>query len=73
MGNWDKPALWQFAYGGNCSKKSCPYRVKGTPYDIDVNVTWHSVKEIQDEWPFDGLVEEKPFAKEPDPNLILMM
>ena len=72
MGNWDQPVMWQFVYGGNCGKVSCPYRVKGTPRDIDVNVTWHSVKEIKNEWPFDGLVEEKPLPAVSDPELLLV-
>lgn len=64
MGNWDKPALWQFAYGGNCNKKACPYRVKGTPNDIDVNVSPLSMAALKKYWPFDGLVDEKPFTDE---------
>lgn len=64
MGNWDGYTLWQFAYGGNCSKKSCPYRVNGTPRDIDVNVATVSVAEIKKAWPFDGLVAEKPYEDE---------
>lgn len=72
LGNWDEPAIWQFAYGGNCSKKSCPYRVKGTPRDIDVNVSLKTVNELRNAWPFDGLVDEKPFFDEPDPNVIMV-
>jgi len=71
MGNWAKPTLWQFAYGGNCSKKSCPYRVKGTPRDIDVNASFLTVAEMKEAWPFDGLVEEQPFP--PDENTELLM
>jgi len=72
LGNWDHYTLWQFAYGGNCSKKSCPYRVEGTPLDIDVNVSPMSVAEFRKAWPFDGLLEEKPFPVEPTPEAILV-
>lgn len=72
MGNWDSYALWQFAYGGNCSKKSCPYRVAGTPYDIDVNVSTLSVAELRKQWPFDGLVDEKPFETDSEYETILV-
>lgn len=72
MGNWEEPAIWQFAYGGNCSKKSCPYRVKGTPRDIDVNVSLKNVEALRKAWPFDGLVEEKPFTEEPNPEIIMV-
>lgn len=56
MGHWQKPTLWQFAYGGNCKGNSCPYKVNGTPKDIDVNVTTLNVKQMRASWPFDGLV-----------------
>ncbi|GEM_PF-2969686 len=72
LGNWDDPAIWQFAYGGNCSKKPCPYRVKGTPRDIDVNVSMKSIADLRKAWPFNGLVDEKPFSDEPDPNIIMV-
>jgi len=72
MGNWDSYALWQFAYGGNCTKKSCPYRVKGTPRDIDVNVSTLTVKELREQWPFDGLLEEKPYIDSDDYETILV-
>lgn len=61
LGNWDKPEIWQFAYGGNCNKRSCPYRVDGAPHNIDVNVSSLSVAELKKAWPFDGLIDEKPF------------
>jgi GH25 family lysozyme M1 (1,4-beta-N-acetylmuramidase) len=64
IGNWDSYAFWQFSYGGNCSKKSCPYRVAGTPHDIDVNVAPMSVSKLKSAWPFDGLIDEKPFPVE---------
>ncbi len=72
MGNWDSYILWQFAYGGNCSKKSCPYRVAGTPYDIDVNASTFSVEELRKQWPFDGLVDEKPFDDDTQNETILV-
>ena len=71
LGNWDEPTLWQFAYGGNCNAKSCPYRVKGTPNDIDVNVSLQTVEQLRKNWPFDGLVEEKPFVEPSDPEMLL--
>lgn len=70
LGNWDKPDLWQFAYGGNCTKKSCPYRVDGTPRDIDVNVSSMSVAKLREAWPFDGLVDQKPLTEEPSADII---
>ena len=72
MGNWDSHTLWQFAYGGNCNKKSCPYRVKGTPNDIDVNASTLTVSELKEQWPFDGLVDEKPFTDDNDYETILV-
>lgn len=72
MGNWDSFTLWQFAYGGNCKKDSCPYRVKGTPRDIDVNVSHLTVGQLKEQWPFDGLHEEKPFEDELDAETILV-
>ena len=39
MGNWEGYALWQFSAQANCGRLRCPYRVAGTPNDIDVNVT----------------------------------
>ncbi|WP_075995377.1 hypothetical protein [Nitratireductor basaltis] len=60
MGNWDGYTLWQFAYGGNCNSKSCPYRVEGAPHNIDVNVAPVSVGALKKAWPFDGLHDEKP-------------
>ena len=59
MGNWLKPTLWQFAYSGNCRKKSCPYRVNGTPKDIDVNVSTLTVQQLRNAWPFNGLEEQR--------------
>ncbi|MFK5980171.1 MAG: glycoside hydrolase family 25 protein [Rhizobiaceae bacterium] len=58
MGNWKSYLLWQFSYGGNCSKKKCPYRLKGTARNIDVNVMNKTVKALKAGWPFDGLVPD---------------
>lgn len=60
MGNWDGYALWQFAYGGNCNRKSCPYRVDGAPHNIDVNVAPLDVEALRAAWPLGGLHDEKP-------------
>ncbi|MCQ4631940.1 hypothetical protein GB927_017955 [Shinella sp. CPCC 100929] len=61
MGNWDNYALWQFSAGVNCSKRRCPYRVKGALNDIDVNVAPMSKAALGKAWAFGGLVPEKPF------------
>jgi GH25 family lysozyme M1 (1,4-beta-N-acetylmuramidase) len=55
-GNWPSYALWQFATHANCDKSSCPYRVEGTPLDIDVNVAAMSPDELREQWPFGGLL-----------------
>jgi len=72
MGNWKKPALWQFAYYGNC-RTSCPYRVKGTPKDIDVNASTLNIAALKKAWPFDGLVEKR-VKKQPvqTPELLMV-
>ena len=62
MGNWDSYTLWQFAYGGNCNRKACPYRIDGAPNNIDVNVVPFGVEALRAAWPFDGLHEEKPIV-----------
>lgn len=56
-GNWQTYTLWQFSAGTNCDARSCPYRVPGTPLDIDVNVASMSAEQLRAEWPFGGLVE----------------
>src|SRR5680860_174026 len=68
MGNWQKPTLWQFVHGGNCRKRSCPYRVNGTPKDIDVNVSTLTVQQLRKAWPFDGL---EPQRVRPEAELLL--
>ncbi|WP_437344136.1 GH25 family lysozyme [Mesorhizobium marinum] len=57
-GYWQTYALWQFAAGVNCDTRSCPYRVPGTPLDIDVNVASMSPAELRAAWPFGGLVDK---------------
>jgi GH25 family lysozyme M1 (1,4-beta-N-acetylmuramidase) len=66
-GNWDSYALWQFAATPNCNARRCPYRVPGTPTDIDVNVADMTVAELRAAWPFDGLVDERPLPVQPKP------
>ena len=61
MGNWDNYALWQFSAGVNCSKRRCPYRVKGAENDIDVNVAPMSKADLAKTWAFGSLLPEKPF------------
>lgn len=56
MGNWESYAVWQFVSMHNCSKNKCPYRVEGTPMDIDVNITMASRDELDRIWPLDELV-----------------
>jgi GH25 family lysozyme M1 (1,4-beta-N-acetylmuramidase) len=60
-GNWESYTLWQFAAGANCDARSCPYRVPGTPLDIDVNVASMSAQELRNAWPFGDLIEKKDF------------
>jgi GH25 family lysozyme M1 (1,4-beta-N-acetylmuramidase) len=55
-GNWESYALWQFSAQANCNERRCPYRVPGTPTDIDVNVASLSADELREAWPFGGLV-----------------
>ncbi|MEW9616338.1 GH25 family lysozyme [Shinella sp. S4-D37] len=61
MGNWDNYALWQFSAGVNCSKRRCPYRVKGALTDIDVNVAPMTKAALARSWAFGDLLPEKPF------------
>jgi GH25 family lysozyme M1 (1,4-beta-N-acetylmuramidase) len=61
MGNWDNYALWQFSAGVNCTKRRCPYRVKGALNDIDVNVAPITKAELRQVWAFGSLLPEKPF------------
>lgn len=61
LGNWDNYALWQFSAAANCNKRRCPYRVKGTLNDIDVNVAPVSRSELVKIWAFGDLLPEKPF------------
>ena len=56
-GNWKRYALWQFSAQANCNEKKCPYRVPGTPTDIDVNVASMDSDELRAAWPFGGLVD----------------
>ena len=57
-GHWQTYTLWQFSAGANCDARSCPYRVPGTPLDIDVNVASMSAGELRAEWPFGELVDK---------------
>ncbi|WP_411033189.1 glycoside hydrolase family 25 protein [Shinella sp. BYT-45] len=61
MGNWENYALWQFSAAVNCSKRRCPYRVKGAHNDIDVNVAPMTKAELRKVWAFGSLLPEKPF------------
>ncbi len=56
-GHWQSYALWQFASQANCSARSCPYRVPGTQFDIDVNVASLSAEELRKAWPFGNLLD----------------
>ncbi len=55
-GNWQTYSLWQFSAQANCSARACPYRVKGTNFDIDVNVASMNAEELRAAWPFGGLL-----------------
>jgi GH25 family lysozyme M1 (1,4-beta-N-acetylmuramidase) len=66
-GNWDSYDIWQFSATPNCNRRRCPYRVPGTPTDIDVNVADMTAAELRAAWPFDGLVGEKPLPVQPQP------
>jgi GH25 family lysozyme M1 (1,4-beta-N-acetylmuramidase) len=57
MGNWQSYTLWQFSAQANCGRVRCPYRVPGTPNDIDVNVAPMDVAELREKWPFGGLID----------------
>jgi GH25 family lysozyme M1 (1,4-beta-N-acetylmuramidase) len=56
-GNWQGYTLWQFSSQANCNDRVCPYRVAGTPNDIDVNVASMDVDELRKAWPFGGLLD----------------
>lgn len=60
MGNWQGYALWQFAAKANCGRFRCPYRVAGTPTDIDVNVAPVDAATLRAQWPFGGLIDMQP-------------
>ena len=57
IGNWQDYALWQFSTQANCGRAHCPYRVPGTPIDIDVNVAAMNAAELRQQWPFGGLID----------------
>jgi GH25 family lysozyme M1 (1,4-beta-N-acetylmuramidase) len=54
-GEWENYTLWQFASAVNCGDAACPYRIKGTAKDIDINVADMSPAELRKAWPFNGL------------------
>lgn len=60
MGNWQGYALWQFSARANCGRFRCPYRVAGTPNDIDVSVAPMNATELSAQWPFGGLIDVQP-------------
>ncbi|TGQ34312.1 glycosyl hydrolase 25 family protein [Mesorhizobium sp. M00.F.Ca.ET.216.01.1.1] len=60
MGNWQGYALWQFSARANCGRFRCPYRVAGTPNDIDVNVAPMNATELREQWSFGGLIDVPP-------------
>jgi len=57
MGNWQGYALWQFSAQANCGRFRCPYRVAGTPNNIDVNVVPTDAATLRQQWPFGGLID----------------
>lgn len=56
-GNWQGYSLWQFSSQANCGIRRCPYRVAGTPNDIDVNVAPMDAEGLRKAWPFGQLIE----------------
>ena len=60
VGAWENYTLWQFASSVNCGGDDCPYRIKGTGKDIDINVANLTPAELKKAWPFDGLAGHKP-------------
>ncbi|CAI2935831.1 Lyzozyme M1 (1,4-beta-N-acetylmuramidase) [Aminobacter niigataensis] len=56
-GNWQSYTLWQFSAQANCGIRRCPYRVAGTPNDIDVNVAPMDAESLRKVWPFGQLIE----------------
>jgi GH25 family lysozyme M1 (1,4-beta-N-acetylmuramidase) len=58
-GNWDSYTLWQFSAQANCGPRSCPYRVAGAKFDIDVNVVPMDAKTLRAAWPFGSLLPER--------------
>ncbi|GAA4132555.1 hypothetical protein GCM10023067_52940 [Aminobacter aganoensis] len=56
-GNWQTYTLWQFSAQANCGIRRCPYRVAGTPNDIDVNVAPMNAESLRKAWPFGKLIE----------------
>ncbi len=59
-GHWAGYTLWQFSSHSNCGRAACPYRVPGTPDDIDVNVAAMDAAELRAAWPFGGLLDVPP-------------
>jgi GH25 family lysozyme M1 (1,4-beta-N-acetylmuramidase) len=59
-GAWENYTLWQFASSVNCGGDDCPYRIKGTAKDIDINVANMNTAELRKAWPFNGLSGEAP-------------
>jgi GH25 family lysozyme M1 (1,4-beta-N-acetylmuramidase) len=72
LGNWDSYALWQFSAAANCNKRRCPYRVKGTQADIDVNVAPMTRAVLAKLWRFGELVPEKPLTPAEEKQLDVM-
>ena len=56
-GYWQSYTLWQFSSQANCNARRCPYRVPGTPNDIDVNVASMGPEALRAAWPFGSLVD----------------
>ena len=56
-GHWDSYALWQFSSLNNCDARRCPYRVPGTPHNIDVNVAAMDGDALRAAWPFGEMIE----------------
>ena len=73
MGNWDSYTLWQFSSMVNCSRRSCPWRVKGTDPWVDVNVVNMSPSKLRKQWPFAQLrANAKPVEEKAPENHVVL-
>ncbi len=65
LGHWKSYSLWQFSSHLNCNKQRCPYRVRGTRIDIDVNASGLTIAQFEKAWPFSHLASGKSAKSKP--------